>query len=159
MKALGLVAAVGALLAVRLLVLVPFHIPSASMQPTLRRGDHVLVDRLRAPHRGDLAVFREPRSDEIVLKRIVAVGGDTVAIEDGALYVDGRRRHERYADPRAIDSVYFGPVRVRAGTVFALGDNRADSLDSREFGAVPRSRIVGRVVARIWPPARWGLPG
>jgi signal peptidase I len=140
-------------------VLVPFQIPSASMQPTLRPGDHVLVDHLQSPRRGDLAVFRAPGSGEIVLKRIVAVGGDTVAIEDGALYVDGRRRREAYADPRAIDSVYFGPVRVRRGTVFALGDNRADSLDSRAFGAVPRSRIVGRVVARIWPPARWSLPG
>jgi signal peptidase I len=158
-KTLGLVAVVGALLAVRLLVLVPFRIPTASMQPTLRPGDHVLVDRLQTPRRGELAVFRAPGSGLTVLKRIVAVGGDTVAIEDGALYVDGRRRHESYADPKAIDSVYFGPVRVHTGTVFALGDNRADSLDSREFGAVPRSRILGRVVARIWPPARWGLPG
>ena len=159
MKTLGLVAVVGVLLAVRLLVLVPFQIPTACMQPTLRPGDHVLVDRLQAPRRGDLAVFRQPGSGQTDLKRIVAVAGDTVAIEDGALYVDGRRRHEAYADPSAIDSVYFGPVRVRAGTVFALGDNRADSLDSRAFGAVPRSRILGRVVARIWPPARWGLPG
>jgi signal peptidase I len=158
-KTLGLVAVVGALLAVRLLVLVPFHIPSGSMRPTLRPGDHVLVDRLQAPRRGDLAVFREPGSGQTVLKRIVAVGGQTVAIEDGALYVDGRRRHEGYANPKAIDSVYFGPVRVPRGAVFALGDNRADSLDSRSFGAVPLSRMVGRVVARIWPPPRWGMPG
>jgi signal peptidase I len=62
------------------------------------------------------------------------------------------------ADPEAIDSVYFGPVRVRPGTVFVLGDNRANSEDSRAFGAVPTGRLIGRVRARIWPPARWGAP-
>jgi signal peptidase I len=153
--------AVVAVLALRLLVLEPFGIPSDSMTPTLRSGDHVLVDHLAyrgsAPHRGDLAVFRAPRGGDILLKRVVAVGGDTLALEDGVLYVDGRRPREPYADPRAIDSVYFGPVRVPRGRFFALGDNRADSLDSRAFGAVPDSRLIGRVVARVWPPARWRL--
>ena len=154
------VVAVVVLALARVLVAEPFRVPSASMEPTLRPGDSVLVDKLaRAPHRGQLVAFHLPGSSEVLLKRVVGMTGDTVAIEDGALYVDGRRRHEAYANPKAIDSVYFGPVRVRAGTVFALGDNRADSLDSRAFGAVPRSRILGRVVARIWPPARWGLPG
>ena len=152
----GAVAVVG-LIAVRQLVAEPFSIPSGSMLPTLTPGDQVLVDKLdRDPSRGDLIVFRRPHSGEIMLKRVVALGGDTVAIEDGALYVDGRRKHERYADPRAIDSVYFGPVRVPPGSVFALGDNRADSVDSRTFGSVPRSRVIGRVVVRLWPPDRAG---
>ena len=160
MKARGwLVAAavVVALIGVHQLLAEPFRIPSGSMLPTLTPGDQVLVDKLdREPRRGDLIVFRRPRSDEIMLKRVVALGGDTVAIQDGALYVDGRRRRERYADPRAIDSVYFGPVRVPRGSVFALGDNRADSIDSRTFGPVPSSRVIGRVVARLWPPDRVG---
>jgi signal peptidase I len=154
--------AVVAVVALRLFVLEPFRIPSDSMAPTLRPGDQVLVDK-RAyrdadPRRGDLAVFRAPRTGEILLKRVVAVGGDTVGIEDGVLVVDGRRPREPYADPDAIDSVYFGPVRVRRGTVFVLGDNRANSEDSRDFGAIPTGRLIGRVRARIWPPARWGAP-
>jgi signal peptidase I len=157
-----LVLAFLALVLLRLFVLEPFRIPSDSMAPTLRPGDQVLVDK-RAyrdadPRRGDLAVFRAPRTGEILLKRVVAVGGDTVGIEDGVLVVDGRRPREPYADPDAIDSVYFGPVRVRRGTVFVLGDNRANSEDSRDFGAIPTGRLIGRVRARIWPPARWGAP-
>jgi signal peptidase I len=157
------VLAVALLLLLRAFVAEPFRIPSGSMEPTLRPGDSVLVSKLAyrdaGPRRGQLAVFHAPRTGELLLKRIVAVAGDTVAIEDGALYVDGRRRIEPYADPRAIDSEYFGPVRVRPGTVFVLGDNRADSIDSRAFGAVTTGSLLGRVVARIWPPGRWGAPG
>jgi signal peptidase I len=159
----ALAVAVVVLLLVRAFLLEPFRIPSGSMAPTLEAGDQVLVDkrayRGHVPRRGDLAVFRAPRSGEILLKRVVAVGGDTVGLEDGVLVVDGRRPPEPYvADPDAIDSVYFGPVRVRPGTVFVLGDNRANSEDSRDFGAVPTSRLIGRVRARIWPPGRWGAP-
>ena len=153
---------VAALVVVRLVVAEPFRIPSDSMKPTIRSGDHVLVDKLAydsaAPQRGDLAVFRAPGTNEIMLKRVVAISGDTVGIEDGVLVVDGRRPREPYADARAIDSVYFGPVRVRPGTVFVLGDNRADSRDSRDFGAIREDALIGRVDARIWPPSRWGSP-
>jgi signal peptidase I len=156
-------AALALALVLRAFVAEPFRIPSGSMEPTLRPGDSVLVSKLAyrdgAPRRGQLAVFHAPRTGELLLKRIVAVAGDTVAIEDGALYVDGRRRVESYADPRAIDSEYFGPVGVRPGRVFVLGDNRADSVDSRDFGAVTTRSLLGRVVARIWPPGRWGAPG
>jgi signal peptidase I len=153
---------VGALVVVRLAVAEPFRIPSDSMKPTLRSGDHVLVDKLAyddaSPARGDLAVFEAPGTGEIMLKRVVAVPGDTVGIEDGILVVDGRRPREPYTDPSAIDSVYFGPVRVAPGTVFVLGDNRADSRDSRDFGAIRKDALIGRVETRIWPPARWGSP-
>ena len=152
------VAVVGAVLALRAFVVEPFAIPSESMAPTLRPGDRVLVDKLASVHRGDLVVFHAPRSRTIELKRVVAVGGDTVAIEDGVLLVDGRRRAEPYADARAIDSVYFGPVRVPRGSLFVLGDNRANSADSRAFGALPARDVIGRARARVWPPARWGAP-
>ena len=162
--ALGVLVAVIALLAVgRYVVAEPFGIPSASMAPTLRQGDSVLVDKLayrghRVPGRGDLIVFHAPRTGELTLKRVVATAGQTVGIEDGRLVVDGHRPTEPYTDPDAIDSVYFGPVRVPAGAVFVLGDNRANSVDSRSFGSVPDRDVVGRVRARIWPPDRWGTP-
>jgi signal peptidase I len=148
--------------ALRVWVAEPFAIPSESMAPTLRGGDSVLVDKLAYrtadPRVGDLAVFHAPGSGEITLKRIVAAAGDTVGIEDGVLYVNGKRRVEPYADPEAIDSVYFGPVEVPAGAVFALGDNRGDSADSRRFGAISTAELIGRVRARVWPPNRWGVP-
>lgn len=148
-----------ALVVARVFFFEPFKTDGDSMLPTLRSGDQVLVDK-RAyrdglPHRGDLVVFRAPRSGEVTLKRAIGLPGDTVAIEDGVLVVNGRRKTEPYADPEAIDSVYFGPVRVRPGTVFLLGDNRLDSRDSRDFGAVTRGELIGRVRGLIWPPSRW----
>jgi signal peptidase I len=152
------IALIALIVVVKFFVAEPFRIPSQSMEPTLKPGDQALVDKLagKPPHRGDLVAFHAPRTGEILLKRVVAVGGDTVGLEDGVLVVDGRQIHEPYADPKAIDSVYFGPVKVRPGTVFVMGDNRANSEDSRDFGAVPTNRIIGRAVARVWPPGRWG---
>lgn len=145
------------------LVAEPFRIPSASMAPTIQAGDHVIVDkrayRDAVPERGELAVFHAPGAGEVTLKRVIGIPGDRVAIEDGVLMVNGRRQREPYADPASIDSEFFGPVTVRPGTVFVLGDNRADSVDSRDFGAVPTDRLIGRVAARVWPPTRWGSAG
>lgn len=157
---IGLAAlAVVALVAVRFFVAEPFRIASTSMEPTLSAGDSVLVDKLAygddGPRRGELVVFEAQAGEETALKRVVGVAGDTVGLEDGVLVVNGRRPAEPYTDPEAIDSVFFGPVRVPPGTVFVLGDNRFDSDDSRDFGAVPTSDVIGRVRARIWPPGRW----
>ncbi len=150
-------------LVVRPLVAEPFRIPSQSMAPTIEAGDHVLVNKLAyggggLPHRGELVVFRAPDDGGVTLKRVVAVAGDRVAIEDGVLVVNGRGVQEPYTEPDALDTVYFGPVTVKAGSVFVLGDNREDSVDSLEFGAVPKDRLIGRVAARLWPPTRWGTP-
>jgi signal peptidase I len=82
---------------------------------------------------------------------VVAVGGDEVGIEDGYLVVNGHTVEEPYVDHRVLDGVYFGPVTVPPGSVFMMGDNRANSVDSRTFGPVRRDTIVGRVMVRIWP--------
>ena len=134
----------------------PFSIPSGSMEPTLRPGDQVLVDKLAyghaRPRRGDLAVFSAPDTHEVTLKRVVAVGGDRVAIEDGRLTVNRRPLRERYVDYTRVDSVYFGPVLVPRGSIFTLGDNRADSHDSRDYGPVPVRSLIGKVLFRFWRP-------
>jgi signal peptidase I len=120
-----------------------------------------LVDKLAyrraAPHRGELAVFRAPGSGQILLKRIVAVGGDRIAIADGVLEVNGRRE-ARSTGRRAVEGGSFGPLTVRTGSVFVLGDNPAGSADSRTFGPVALRRLIGRVLTRVWPPSRWGDP-
>jgi signal peptidase I len=151
-----LACAVGLIVPLRAFVAEPLRVPTASMAPTLRPGDHVVVNklayRLGDPRRGDLVVFRPPVSGGLMLKRIVALGGDRVGLEDGVLHINGRAIRERFVDHRLVDSVYFGPVRVPSGAVFVMGDRRSDSLDSRVFGPVPRGRILGRVDLRIWPP-------
>jgi signal peptidase I len=157
-------AALVALLAVFAFVAEPFKIPSSSMLPTLRPGDQVVANKLAYrfgdPHRGDLVVLHEPGNGTVLLKRLVALPGERVAIEDGRLLVDGRRVPEPYVrDRRLIDGLYFGPVQVPAGHVFVLGDRRSDSLDSRRFGPVRRGDLIGRVDVRVWPPARAGTVG
>jgi signal peptidase I len=128
----------------------PLRVSSQSMSPTLVAGDQVLVDKLsvrwRPPAEGELVVFRDPERHELVVKRVVAVSGRTVALEDAELVVDGVVRHEPQVDLSRIDSTYFGPVTVPPDAVFVLGDNRSESIDSRTYGAVPLDDVVGRVV-------------
>ncbi len=128
----------------------PVTVGSDSMSPTVRSGDRVLIDkvsyRFRDPERGEIVAFMAPPSGTLTVKRVVGVAGDRVAIRDGVLWVGGQRRAEPYVDLRTIDSVYFGPAVVPPGTVFVMGDNRAESIDSRDFGPVPLSDVVGRVI-------------
>jgi signal peptidase I len=151
------VAVAVALLIARAFVAEPFAIPSESMAPTLRPGDQVLVEKLTyrfsGPRRGDLSAFTDSAGD-VTLKRIVGLPGDRVAMRDGVLTVNDRASREPYVDAGRVDSVYFGPVTVPPGTVFVLGDNRGNSRDSREYGPVPRSALIGRVAVRLWPVAR-----
>jgi len=144
------------LVAVRVFVAEPLRVRSSSMSPTLHAGDQVLVDKYfthgHMPHRHDIVVLRSPGTGELLVKRVAAVAGDVVGLEAGVLVVNGHQVHERYVNYQLMVGVYYGPVRVPAGDVFVLGDNRPDSVDSRTFGAVPVSRITGRVVMRIWPP-------
>jgi signal peptidase I len=133
--------------------LAPVRVASDSMRPTLVAGDQVLVDKIspRAhhPRRRDIVTFHLPGSHQQLIKRVVAVAGDTVGLEDGVLVVDGAKLTERFVDHAQMDSVYFGPVRVPPGAVFVLGDDRADSVDSRSFGPVAVRDITGRVLLRI----------
>jgi signal peptidase I len=128
----------------------PLRVTSQSMSPTLETGDQLLVDKLtdrwRAPAVGDIVVYRDPVGERLVVKRVVAVGGQSVALEDGELVVDSVVRHEPQVDVSRIDSTYFGPVTVPPGAVFVLGDNRAESIDSRTYGTIPVDDLLGRVV-------------
>jgi len=138
---------------VRVWVAEPLVVRTSSMSPTLEPGDRVLTWKVGAGdttwHRGDVVSLRH--AGQTWLKRVVAVGGDTVGLRDGRLVVDGRVVREPWSDPERIDSVFFGPVRVPAGSVFVMGDNRGNSEDSRSFGPVPASEVTGRVLAVVWP--------
>jgi len=164
-------------LAVQAWVVKPYRIPSESMMSTLRPGDRVLVNRfvyhLRAPHRGDVVVFHYPRDPKVVfIKRIVGVPGDVLEVRDGHLYVNGHRLTEPYVhktggttDPTIAESAITGstlhdpwslsrPYKVPPGSYFVMGDNRTDSDDSRDWGTVARSAIVGEGLVTYWPLSR-----
>jgi signal peptidase I len=149
-----------------------YRIPSASMEPTLRgctgcNNDRVLANkfiyRFEEPERGQVVVFRGVEDDgELLIKRVVGVPGDTLRLRGGTLYVNGERQEEPYvhANPCVAympKTCAFGPVMVPTGHVFVMGDNRANSHDSRFFGAVPLENVEGEAFLRYWPPVRVGL--
>jgi signal peptidase I len=142
-------------------VIKPFAIPSPSMEPTLVQGDRVLVNRLtyhfRSPERGDVIVFHPPGLDdsEPYIKRVVALAGDTVSVHDGQLWVNGVAQEEPFIKEHPILGE-FAEVTISAGCIWAMGDNRNNSGDSRKFGEVDVHRIIGVAFAIYWPIGHWG---
>jgi len=137
----------------------PFGIPSESMEPTLLKGDRVLVNRVAyrfgEPQRGDIVVFRPPLGAEDYIKRIVAVGGDTVEVRSGRLYLNGLAQDESYLKEQRVLGRYEEFV-VPEGSYFMMGDNRNNSGDSRVFGPVEKGAILGKAFLLYWPVGRVG---
>jgi signal peptidase I len=169
----------------------PYRIPSPSMEPTLKVGQRVLVNRLSHrlgsdPKVGDIIVFHPPvsandqkcgRSDQgggtpfpcskavpkpasdYFIKRVVAAGGDTIAIRRGHAIRNGVMAKEPFAAKCSEDTeqcTFSHPITVPKGYVFMMGDNRGQSDDSRFWGPVPIKWVIGHAVATYWPPGRIG---
>ncbi|MCM8794780.1 MAG: signal peptidase I [Candidatus Omnitrophica bacterium] len=154
-----------------------FKIPTGSMRPTLIEGDRILVNKVvygikipftgirlpavRQPQRGDLVVFRSPTDPKRdFIKRLAAVGGDTVEIKDLRLWINGKPLTEP-AIFRQINYYNRGtygagdqPVTVPAGHYFFLGDNSASSQDSRYWGFLEEKEVIGKAFLIYWPPTR-----
>ena len=146
-------------LVVKTFLIQAFYIPSESMFPTLTEDDRVLVNklsyRLHDVRRGDLVVFERPPSEpdstiKDLIKRVVALEGETIEERDGELYIDGRLLEEPYLDD-GVDSRNLVRTVVPEGHVFVMGDNRDASRDSRFFGPIDTELIVGRAFVQVWP--------
>ena len=145
-----------------LLFFKPIVVKQESMQPTFYSNDYVIVSRqaynlFGDVERGDVIVFKSDLVDENgeqkhLIKRVIAVGGDTIEIRDGYVYLNGEMLDEPYVAEEGI-SGEMGSVTVEGGKMFVMGDNRRVSQDSRspELGQVEESSIVGKVVHRIYP--------
>ena len=139
-----------------------FYIPSGSMHETLLEGDRVLVNKvgyhLHAVHRGDVVVFRRPPNfpvdDQDLIKRVVALPGETVEAHGRHVFVNGRPLTEPYVEAACQGTEDFQPLRVPTGHLWVMGDNRCDSSDSRVFGPIEEDLVVGRAFVLVWPPAR-----
>lgn len=151
-----IVAALLAALLVKTFLLQPFYIPSGSMEPTLRINDRLLVNKLnRHPDRGEIVVFERPPGEAVgptnkdLIKRVIALGGDTVEGRDDGVWVNGKKLNEPYVRNQVTST--FAPVTVPKGKVWVMGDNRGNSSDSRRFGAIDDDLIVGKAFVRFWP--------
>ncbi|MHB8788519.1 MAG: signal peptidase I [Desulfobulbaceae bacterium] len=160
---------------IRTFIIQAFKIPSGSMLPTLLIGDHLLVNKfiygikvpftgtvlvpINSPERNDVIVFRYPQDPKLdYIKRVIAIGGDTIESRDKVLYVNGKPFDDKYG-VRMDDSVAdgtlsprdnFGPIVVPEGKVFVMGDNRDNSYDSRFWGFVDQKAILGKALIIYW---------
>ncbi|MGC1381360.1 MAG: signal peptidase I [Candidatus Baltobacteraceae bacterium] len=135
------------------------QVSGLSMEPHIRSGEYVLINtfayRIGAPSRGAIVAFRhDADARSIFIKRVIGLPGDRIRIDRGQVYLNGVALDEPYvkhADPRS-----FPEIVVPPGSVYVLGDNRAESEDSRSFGPVRYDQLIGRAVAAIWPPRMLG---
>jgi signal peptidase I len=133
-----------------------YRIPSESMVPTLMIGDRILANkfvyRVNEPQRGDVVVFDSVEDDdETLIKRVVGVAGDVIQVRNGSLLVNDEPQEEPYLNDELPSYDSYGPTTVPQGHVFVMGDNRANSGDSRIFGPVPLDNVKGEAFLRFWP--------
>ncbi len=146
---------------VRIFIAEPRYIPSPSMVPTLAVGDRLLVEKvsyhLHSPQRGDIVVFEPPPQlqeygylpSQAFIKRVIGLPGQTVQVSQGQVRVDGEPTVEPYIS--AAPEYEMPTVRVPAGSLFVMGDNRNDSNDSHVWGFLPVQNVIGRAAFRFWP--------
>lgn len=132
---------------------------SPSMEPTLMVGDTIMTDANAPCKRYDIICFKDPdqKSQDILVKRVMGMPGDTIVIQDGILYINGK---EEYSTAITDNKMAWNndKVRVPEDCLFVMGDNRNNSEDSRVFGPVPRKNITGVATLIVWPLKHWGRP-
>jgi signal peptidase I len=122
-----------------------------SMLPTLPIGSSYLIHkyryRLSPPQRGDIVIFRGPdEPGELYVKRVIALAGDTLEIAGNQVFVNGRPLPEPYSKGPTYPPM--GPLQIKEGACFVMGDNREESFDSRTFGAIPLDSLEGKIAPR-----------
>lgn len=144
----------------------PHQVDGRSMEPNFHNSEYILTDkisyRINPPKRGDVVVFHSPADSQVdFIKRIIGVPGDTMKLVGGYLYLNGEKLDELYInDPGNVLAGRFlregQEIEVPPDSYIVMGDNRLHSSDSREWGPVTRSGIVGRAFFRYWPLAVFG---
>ena len=143
---------------IRYFVMQPFFVRGASMEPTFRGGDYLIINeigyRISEPKRGDVIVFRPPQNDaQFYIKRVIGLPGEVVRIKDGNIWVGKDRNSLELLDEDYINVDTRGEIEVvlSMDDYFVLGDNRNASSDSRSWGSLPRENIKGKAWIRAWP--------
>ena len=162
----------------RTFVVATYSIPSGSMEPTLQIGDRIVVNKLsyhlHGVDRGNVVVFSTPPAEDCagppvsdLVKRVIGLPGEIISLANGRVFINGHLLPETFLPPDVRNDTYPGPsgntyslhhaYRIPTGDVFVMGDNRPQSCDSRYWGPIRESTIVGKVDMRIWPLSRLGF--
>ena len=173
----AIVAIVFAIL-LRTFVVATYSIPSGSMEPTLQVGDRIVVDKLsyhfHGVDRANIVVFSTPPKENCagppvsdLVKRVIGLSGETISLSGGRVVINGHVLLEPWlpaavrtattAGPSAAPYALHRPYRIPSGDVYVMGDNRTQSCDSRYWGPISQSTIVGKVDLRIWPLSRFNF--
>jgi signal peptidase I len=141
-----------------------FYVDGPSMEPNFVTGQRVIVSRvnylLGQPERGEIIVFDSPdrpNVDPPLIKRLIGMPGETVEIRDSLVYINGELLDEPYTNEPCTRNCEDRTWELGPDEYFAMGDNRNRSRDSRSFGPVKHSHLIGEALVRYWPPADWGL--
>ena len=152
----------------RAFVLEYYYIPSGSMLETLQIDDHILSEKVSyyfsSPKRGDIITFNGTKNEEgkVLIKRVIGVGGDTIDLRRGDVYVNGEKLDEPYTQGKQtnplsnLENITY-PYTVPEGELWVMGDNRSNSSDSRVFGSIPVANVTGHAFWRYWPFNSIGL--
>lgn len=152
---------------IRTFLFEPYMVEGSSMYPSLVNHERLIVNKLShyisEPQKGEIVVFREPTNqDRDFIKRVIATAGDSVEMKKGKVFVNGKQLNEGYIwhkDPKGENISNYPKTIVPKGHIFALGDNRNNSLDSRfaEVGMIPLDLVKGRAMLRFWPMDKMGI--
>ena len=163
----SIIIAVALAFCIRTFLVEPYMVEGSSMYPTLVNHERLVVDKLSYfvtdPKKGEIVVFRFPKDQtRDFIKRVIAVGGDTVEMQQGKVFVNGKQLNETYIyhnDPKGKNISDYRKVVVPKDTIFVLGDNRNNSEDSRfaDVDFVPLKLVKGEAVVAFWPVERWRM--
>jgi signal peptidase I len=146
-------------LIIRLFIIQPFIVEGQSMEPSFKNNDYLITEKItykfRAPERGEVIIFHPPGNPSVnYIKRVVGLPGDTITIQDGSVYINGKQILEPYLnsnkETKSSSSEKY-TLTLKENEYYVLGDNRTQSRDSRELGPIPSANIVSRIWVRLLP--------
>lgn len=140
-------------LVIRQFLFQPCQVKMSSMYPTLKENEMILVNKLEyklhQPKRGDIIVFHSPLSKDSYVKRVIGLPGEEIEIRNGLVFINGEKVDEGYLTTET--KGYFGPIQIGYNELFVMGDNRGNSMDSREFGPILMKSVIGKASMVYWP--------
>jgi len=139
---------------IRTFLFTPIRVDGPSMNPTLKNGDIMILNKVAKVDRFDIVVIKSKRINDVLIKRIIALPGETLEVNNGVIYINGKKIKDKYGYGKTSD---VGKMKIPDGEYFVMGDNRTVSADSRLFGTFRKEEIKGTTKFTLFPFKRFGF--